>query len=308
MFEAFRYIFRRTVKLSMACALVTLAPSASSQAASFVYATNISNDSISQYRVVRGGLAALSPAAVGTGNQQPLGLAVAPDRRNVYVASFDPAGAILQYGVGASGALTFRSTVAAPSGAGPFSLAVSPNGRSVYVTNRFGGSEPVLQYTVQRDGSLLPKSPVAVASSPGPEHVAVSPDSRSVYVTNDGGTVSQFTAAPDGSLTPKSPPTVPTGSGDEFAEPVGLAIAPDGKSVYVANSEAFLSLSGSISQFAVEPGGGLIPKVPASVPASGHPFDLVVTPNGRHVYATNPSPLGTGPGTILQYSAARDEA
>ncbi len=188
----------------------------------------------------------------------------------------------------------------------PESLAASPNGQSLYVVNR-SGSDLLLQYTVQADGSLTPKSPPGVAPTGfSPEDVAVSPDSRSVYVTNDGGTVSQYTAAADGTLSPKSPATVPTGSGDESAEPFGVAVSPNGNSVYVANFEAFINLNGSISQFSVGAGGTLSPKSPPSVVAAGHLEDLVVSPDGRNVYATNLNPPNTMPGTVVQYSVGMD--
>src|SRR5690348_17039687 len=54
---------------------------------------------------------------------------------------------------------------------------------------------------------------------------------RNVYVTNAGdGTVSQYAIGAGGALSPLSPATVGSGSG-----PIGIAVTPNGRSVYVVN-------------------------------------------------------------------------
>jgi len=64
--------------------------------------------------------------------------------------------------------------------------------------------------------------------------------------------VSQFTVGAGGALGAKSPATVTAGSG-----PFGVAVSPDGASVYVANLG-----SGTVSQFTVGAGGALGAKFP----------------------------------------------
>jgi DNA-binding beta-propeller fold protein YncE len=96
-----------------------------------------------------------------------------------------------------------------------------------------------------------------------------------VYVTNlNDGSVSQYAVGPDGALSPLSPPVIPAGPGHS----VGVAISPDGSSVYVAN------LNGSISQYDVGPDGALSPKSPASVPAGSGAAGIAISPDGKNLY------------------------
>jgi DNA-binding beta-propeller fold protein YncE len=286
----------------MALAVLVVALGATSaQAAPFVYVTNAGGagrwGNLSQYDAARGPLVPLSPATVGTGND-PIGVAASPDGKSVYVTTGEPA--VLQFSIGATGSLTLKSSATVPVGALPGQPAVSPDGRSVYTIND-GGFQPLLQYTVGPDGALTLKSPPTVPTGPGPTQLAISPDSRNVYVTNTVmglSTVSQYTAAADGTLSPKSPPNVPIGSNDPFAEPVGVEVSPNGKNVYVANSEARDDLSGTVVQFTVSADGTLAPKSPATVLAGKNPYEVATSPDGQSVYVTD----ADSPGTVLQYT------
>jgi DNA-binding beta-propeller fold protein YncE len=102
---------------------------------------------------------------------------------------------------------------------------------------------------------------------------------RFVYVANSGtgGTpsVSQYGLGTDGLLAPLTPPSV-VASGFPF----GLAVSPDGKSVYVA-------AVASILQYDVGANGALSPKSPPTVTAPGAPDGVAVSPDGKSVYAAN---------------------
>jgi DNA-binding beta-propeller fold protein YncE len=98
--------------------------------------------------------------------------------------------------------------------------------------------------------------------------MAVSPDGRSVYVTNNvQGTILQYDVGPGGALSPKSPATVAGG-----LTPDGVAVSPDGSSVYVADAY------GSVSQYDVGPGGALRPKSPFRVAAGRGSIGVAVSP------------------------------
>jgi DNA-binding beta-propeller fold protein YncE len=201
----------------------------------------------------------------------PFGVAVSPDSQSVYVAdkeSYD----IAQFDVGPRGLLSAKSPPTATAGLYefPYGIAVSPDGQSVYVTILDGGKydHNVAQFDVGPGGTLSPKSPPTVASGnhawPNATAVAVSPDSESVYVTNYGGpydepasdpSVSQYHVGAGGLLAPMTPATAAVGEG-----PTGVAVSPDGQSVYVANR-----VSGSVSQYDVGESGKLSPKNPAEV-------------------------------------------
>ncbi len=287
---------------AVAAVAAVLLAAAPARAAPFVYVTNAVTDDVSQYDAGPGGLlAALAPPTVPAADAPGEGIAVSPDGRSVYVAAFAPGftgGEVLQYDVGVNGALSPKSPPAVQAGDSPRGLAISPDGRSVYVAD-FGIHGRVLQYDVGPRGTLSAKIPPTAPAGGFPFGVAVSPDGRSVYVTDfslqvsgippDSG-VSQYDVGAGGALSPKRPALVTAGRG-----PIGVAITPDGRSVYVANSA-----DGTIAQYDVAPGGALSPKSPAIVTV-GARF-LAVTPDGRNVYASSGSSvrhLAVGPGGAL---------
>jgi DNA-binding beta-propeller fold protein YncE len=150
----------------------------------------------------------------------------------------------------------------------------------VYVGNP--GSNNISQYAIGPAGVLSPLSPPTVAAgrlageSGG---VAVSPGGESVYVTNRRS-ISQYDVGPGGKLSPKSPAYVAAD-----ISPNGLAVSPDGHSVYVT-----ITGNNTVNQYDVGPGGTLSPKTPASVPAGNVPARVAVSPDGQSAYVT------TGPG------------
>ena len=153
----------------------------------------------------------------------------------------------------------------------PQAVAVRPDNQSAYVVNFF--SNTVSQYT-SAAGKLIPKTPATVATGHYPDGVAVSPDGQSLYVANSysgegvNGTISQYNIGPGGKLSPKSPATVAAGRG-----PSGLAMTPNGKSMYVANTDG-----NDLWQYNVGAGGKLSPKSPARVATGKWPVGVAVSP------------------------------
>jgi DNA-binding beta-propeller fold protein YncE len=64
-------------------------------------------------------------------------------------------------------------------------------------------------------------------------------------------------------------------------EPAGVAVTPDGKSLYVANWD-----SNNVAQFRILGDGSLTPMAIAMVPAGQEPDFIAITPNGKHAYVT----------------------
>jgi DNA-binding beta-propeller fold protein YncE len=270
---------------------------------------------VSQYDAAGGALAPLSPPAVGVGagSGPPGSVAVTPDGKNGYVSTNELYGTpeieakVLEYSIGAGGQLTLRSSAPLPPGADPGALAASPDGRSLYVLDT-SGLGAVTQYSVGAGGALTLKSPATVPTGAAvPTRLAVSPDGRSVYVTNyNDAVVSQYSVGADGALMPKSPATVPTAACPGIllgCGPVGVAVSPDSRSVYVTNDPPLFGESGVISQYTAGADGTLSPKSPPTVPTGTNPFELAVTPDGLSVYVTD---SGLPQGAVLQYSVGAD--
>ena len=282
----------------LAAATVSLAVSGASSAAiaataPFVYAVNTKTDELSEYSAppsIFGALTPLASRTIATG-PFPYGIAIDPQANSVYVADVGPTNApaheVSQYTINPiSGQLTPKSPAAVASARGAVEVAVSPNGKSAYAV----AHNAVSQYTVdQATGNLIPKSPASVAAGRNAEPIAITPDGKYAYVADCPSCVT----AKRGTRPPsKRPPTstvvgyrinqstgtlspiggVATGTGAN-----GIAITPNGKSLYVAVN--------SIYQYSINPTTGkLTPKSPATVAAPGTAHDLRITPDGKSAY------------------------
>jgi DNA-binding beta-propeller fold protein YncE len=220
----------------------------------------------------------------------PAGAGATP--RTMYAFGFRQ-GPIGQYTVADDGTLSGPITsVPARAQYGVMQMAVSPNGRSLYAPTR----GTVSQFTVRPDGSLVPMAKPSVPSVGGPAiKLAVSPNGHDVYVTHGGG-IDQFSVGSDGALTPLTPAEVPAGD-----RTWGIAVNPDGRSLYVANEGESLRAQGTISQYSIGADGALKPMSTPTVNAGVNTWDLTVSPDGKHVYATNPITS-----SISQFTVAAD--
>jgi DNA-binding beta-propeller fold protein YncE len=233
----------------------------------------------------------------------------------------------------AVGGLTYSGCVADTGAEGcldlpfdPFqqasSVALSPDGRSAYVSGYAANSISHLFRSpatgaLALDGCLngngsqncgdLPGSPLFFASD-----VAVSPDGRSVYVTAYGAdAIAHFFREPGGQLVYDGclANDADDGCVDLTGEPLegasGVAVSPDGTSVYVAGA--------TLARFAVNGAGGQIAFTGClnndgssnCVDLPGAPLegvnDVAVSPDGRSVYAV--SFTGDAIGVLLRDAA-----
>ncbi len=257
-------------------------------------------------------------------------VAVSPDGRNVYVAAATSDAIAVFKRNPKSGALTQpkgkRGCVAAEGKAGcavavgidgPNSVAVSPDGRNVYATAR--NSSTLLTFSRDpRDGWIHQRPgagciggiplPLFCGSATGmvtPDVVAVSPDGRNVYVGSFfGSSVASFSRdASTGTLTQlagtagciaAATPGCATGVGLGSIE--GLAVSPDGASVYAA-----AATSNALAELARDPSTGALVQLPApnnciaDAPLAGciegrelgGPNAVAVAPGGESVYVTS---------------------
>lgn len=256
-------------------------------------------------------------------------IAVSEDGKNVYVASSgsdaiaiftrnQQTGALTQPpGTGGCVADKGKGGCAKAVGLdGPNSVALSPEGRFLYATSRASNSVTAFHRNTST-GALTQLAPGTgcVAGVPipgcapgrallGPDVVAVSPDGKNVYVGSFfGNAVAIFEREKNGALSQAGGPagciaeaTAGCAPGIALGAPEGLAVSPEGSSVYVASalSNAVVELvrnqsTGALSQ----PSGGsgcivdvALPGCTTGVQLSGANA-VAIAPAGRDVYVTS---------------------
>ena len=166
-------------------------------------------------------------------------------------------------------------------------LALSPDGRYAYVTNAAnqglqvidlrpepepdGDAEAEITETVGRDGEApLPITIQRLAGLSVGHGLAVSADGATVYVSGGGREVVRaFDVGVDGLLTLDREITV-------FGYADGMALAPDGQSLYVVSPTASLLIKVKLTDDSTE-----------EVKVGNYPYDVVVTPDGETAYVSN---------------------
>ena len=220
----------------------------------FVYVADTKRDEISQFQASRSPHGALKPLAPSTVPAGPFPYTIAVDPQGTSAYATSSASKVYQYTINpTTGRLTPKSPATAATKSGETAaIAFTPNGTSAYVVGK-----NISQYSIDAaTGDLTPKSPATVATPPHPEPIAVSPNGKYAYVANCGGcgyalrktpshaaaAVKRQPAKPSylvdyrinprtGALSRKPIAKMTTGNGANW-----IAIAPNGKSVYVATS------------------------------------------------------------------------
>jgi DNA-binding beta-propeller fold protein YncE len=222
----------------------------------------------------------------------PNGLAVAPSGEYVYVVFSRglPTGVIHRYAVDLNG---LPSNVPAGgafwAGTAPVAVAIDPSGRFAYVANQLSGD--VSAYAIDAASGELsaldcgsgpschPNTSSGVAdfaAGAAPRGLAIDPGGAYLYVADLGdgsgpGAVWQFAIGPTGALTPLVPASVPAGQNAR-----AVAVDDAGAFVYVAN-EGDLTSASTVSQYAVGPGGALVPLATATVGAGVRPVAVITS-------------------------------
>jgi 6-phosphogluconolactonase (cycloisomerase 2 family) len=283
------------------------------------------NDCISQGGVVCG-------TTNGKGLDFPWGVAVSPDGKHVYVASLD-SDAVAAFSRNATtGALTQLAapndcvsqgglvcgTTSGKGLDGAFPLAMSPDGKHVYV----GGYESDAIAAFSRNATTGALTQLAAPNDcvsqggavcgatngkglDGTNGMATSTDGKSLYVASFGSNAVAALArnTQTGALTQLASPkdciseggsVCGTTSGKGLVSAAGVAVAPDGRHVYVAGSDgndvaAFSrsTQSGALTQLAspdncISQGGSVC----GTTTGKGleDAYTVGVAPGGRHVY------------------------
>jgi DNA-binding beta-propeller fold protein YncE len=225
-----------------------------------VYVVNQGDRTVGVYGV--DGAGASTPAASASAGRGAGQIALSPDGSSAYVTNLTD-GTVSQYDVGADGALTPKDPASVPAGSRPSGIAVSTDGASVYVANQVTAGT-VSQYSVDaQSGALAPKAQPTVAAGSQPRAILAVADR--VYVANIGSSsISQYAADGGGALSQFAPAVTSVRS------PFGLALSPDGHSLYVAGFT-----DGMVGQYDVAGDGTLAAKDPSSVTANPSPVAVV---------------------------------
>jgi 6-phosphogluconolactonase (cycloisomerase 2 family) len=254
------------------------------------YTSNADDGTISVYSVgPRGRLTRLPGDAgtVRTGGDTPLGIAVTPRGRTVYVAHVFSK-SVAAFTIASDGSL--RPFTTTPTSVdNPRGLAVTPDGRFLYVGHGDPGEGrprsvgAITAFAITGDGRLVPVgAPIRVGRFCGA--MAITPDGRRLYlVCQDTDELYGFSIGSRGELAPlpRSPYAV-----SDFPE--GITTSPDGRFVYTASVGLGTTPAGNgaVSGFAIDGLGALTP-VPGSPFAAGvGPVGITILPNGRSVYAS----------------------
>lgn len=244
-----------------------------------LYVANSNGNTISAYAVgTDGGLTPVngSPFGAGVG---PHGLAIAPNSRLLYAANTGSDN-VSAYVIAGDGALTPIGGSPFPAGDGPLGVAMATNGTHLWVTNQPAGTVSI--YGLSADGSLNPAAS-AQPTAPGPAGIGVTADGQRLYVASSSGGVltptgqiSGYSIASDGTLAALPGSPYAAGSGAS-----GLAIAPNGKSIYATND-----VGAQMHAFTIDTDGSLAARAGSPLASSTHSRGIALTPDGHRLFAS----------------------
>ncbi len=207
----------------------------------------------------------------------PDGLAITPDSHYAYVVNNNNYGIADQDSVSVLDLKnnTLKETIHDASFNEPFRVAISPSGKKAYVANSNGTTLSVIDTKHNTVTEVID-------GFDGPSGIVITPNGKYGYVNNYGG--------PDG---------VGSGNGRTVSvvdlhanaivediivdlAPAALAMAPDGKFVYVINYVDGTPNTGTLSIIRTKDN-----TVVDTVPGLFGPFGIAITPDGKHAYVTN---------------------
>ena len=201
----------------------------------------------------------------------PLGVAITPDDKEVYVTNFGQDSTLVPGGVEGNTVSVIRTRsnkVVATVQVGnlPAGVAISTDGQRAYVACRGNDEVWVLDTATHSVVAIVP-----VQSDPA--NVAFTPDGVWAYVTNFGSN----SVSVINTLT-NTVASVPDGEAVTVGlVPVGLAVTPDGARVYVVNV-----FSNDVS--VIDTTTNIVVK---TVAVGLGPRSVAITPDGAYAYVTN---------------------
>jgi 6-phosphogluconolactonase (cycloisomerase 2 family) len=136
-----------------------------------------------------------------------------------------------------------------------------------------------------------------VDTGAGARSIVFTPDGRLAYLSAaEEDKVYGYTVAADGGVVPLPVPAVSSG-GDT---PFGTAMAPSGRTLYVANLE-----SGTVTVFGVHPDGSLAPQGQLYTGVV-NPRNVAVSTDGRLLFVSHGAPSDTDGDPIVTFTIQPD--
>jgi 6-phosphogluconolactonase len=263
---------------------------------SLLFAVNAGSGDLSVFRVF--GHSLWLSDIVPCGGSEPV--AVAQHGNLVFLANAGGTNNVVGFRLGNNQRLKRipQSTALLSTGnTGPGSIAFSPNGSTLLVTEK--ATNKIDGFSVHGDGTL---GPIITSTSAGPGAFAVTFANNGAALVAEtgpaGGTnasaISSYAVSGSGALSAISG-SVPTLG----AATCWLAVTPDGRYVYTANSA-----SSSISGYVIGHDGTLtaLPgTIQATLAAGSTDIDTAISSNGKFLYT-----LDTGTGTVAAFGIEKD--
>ena len=229
--------------------------------------------------------AGTGPSATGGSGSQAVGgkirvgtypdaIAISPDGKTAYVADYS-SNSVVPVNL-----RTDRAGAPIPAGLGPADIAISPDGKTAYVTD--DGSSTTLGHTVTPIDLATGRAEKAIVVGPGPQGIAISPDGRTAWVADAGAIVAGqrgpagHTVTPIDLATGRAEKAIDVGNG-----PTGIAISPDGSTVFVTNLDSESVTPISTATRTALPAIG-VPGGPVAVVVEGGHAWVVDTPSSTH--------------------------
>src|ERR1039457_4054577 len=281
-----RRIFAAVSVAALTALFLSCGSSSSSSANSHVaYVTLPSDGSILLLRIESGsGTLTAGGTTPVVPNTTPTGIALLPSKTFLYAVNSRD-NSISTFSVALDGTLTFVNTIPA-GGSSPNGAAIDPSGQFLLVTNNLTDNISVFGIGAATGALSLIGSPVSANANP--TEIRFTHSGKFVYVTNPGiGTVTGFSFNASGGLLTQITTVVADAGAD------ALAVDASDQYLYVANVSAdnpqYPNITGNISGFSIDAGGGLTPLIGSPyIPSSGStngPSAIAVDPTGRFVYA-----------------------
>ncbi|HKJ95745.1 MAG TPA: hypothetical protein VKA32_08970, partial [Gammaproteobacteria bacterium] len=213
-----------------------------------------------------------APVPVG---QRPVSIAVTPDGQRLYVANRDDGTvSVIQ-----AGTMTVSDTLDLGASALPGAMAVTPDGARLLVSDRV--NDRVRVFSVRNPAQV----PADVAVGSAPYALAIDYDGRFAFVANTGDPGDgQCSASQPGTVSVISLDDLAVSSAPVGAEPVTVAVAPDGRTAFVANA-----CDDTVSVLDIADSGGVTAASPIVSPDGDKALGAVLSSSGETLYVMHPN-------------------